>query len=79
MGIAVAVIAVILTLALVVWFVVQRKHPEAASGHSDRPADLTTSLFGPPNGRPAGPGAEDDGVPRAGDPAPGPSAESLGE
>lgn len=79
MGIVIAVIAVIVTLALVVWFVAQRKHPEAAASHSDRPADLSTSLFGATNDRPAGPGAEDDGVPERGEPAPGPSAESLGD
>ncbi|MCB1001817.1 MAG: hypothetical protein KDB40_21175 [Acidimicrobiales bacterium] len=78
----VVVLAVVATLGLLAVFVVWRRHPEAASGHAatsggwdDRGESF--GLHGDVSDRPAGPGAEADGVAGRGQPTPGPSAESL--
>jgi hypothetical protein len=61
----VVVVAVLVTLGLIAWFVANRHHPENAAGH---PGDVRAM----PD-RPAGPGAEADGVAGPGQPAPGPT------
>jgi hypothetical protein len=78
---AVIVIAAVSTAALLGWFVMNRKHPEAASGHRDpqREESSTDRHHSDVNDRPAGPGAEADGVAGRGQVAPGPSAEALDE
>ena len=77
MSTAVAIIAVIVVLALVGWFFAGRKHPENAALHAE-PDRVGSALYhGDVNDRPAGPGAEADGVAGRGQPAPGPSADSL--
>lgn len=78
----VVVLAVVATLALVAVFVGWRRHPEAASGHTTASGgrdehSASFSHHGDVFDRPAGPGAEADGVAGRGQPAPGPSAESL--
>jgi len=71
----IAVLGVVAVVVTVAAFMVTRKHPEnAADGAGERGG---TEFFGDVTDRPAGPGAEADGVPERGQPAPGPSAESL--
>jgi uncharacterized membrane protein YqiK len=77
MGIAVAVIAVIAVVGLVVWFAAARKHPENAALHDTGERHGSAEFHGDVNDRPAGPGAEADGVAGDGQPAPGPSAETF--
>jgi hypothetical protein len=77
MGIIVAVVAVIAVVALVVWFVAARKHPENAAVHDGADRSGSAQFHGDVNDRPAGPGAEADGVAGDGQPAPGPSAETF--
>lgn len=61
-----AVVGVLLTVAIIVVFVVIRKHPENAAGHSDTGtrADTTgrATQPGPVMERPAGPDAESQAV-----------------
>lgn len=77
MSTAIAVIAVVVVLALVAWFVTTRKHPEAASGHHEPDRVGSPLMHGDVDDRPAGPGAEDEYVSGDGDIGPGPSAENL--
>ena len=77
MSTAVAVIAVVVVLALLVWFVMTRQHPEAASSHQDPDRVGSPLMHGDPDDRPAGPGAEDEYVSGDGRIGPGPSAENL--
>lgn len=77
MAISVALALALFTVAVIVYFVASRQHPEGSASHVDDGVDDSTALFGGPHDRPAGPGAEDDGVAGRGAPAPGPSAESL--
>ena len=71
------VLAAVATVAVVVWFVLPTKHPEDAAGHEPTGRSVSGALHGDTNDRPAGPGAEADGVAGRGQPAPGPSADSL--
>lgn len=73
----VLVLCIAATAAVVVWFVVARKHPENAAGHHEPDRQGSARFFGHRTDRPGSPGAEADGVRRAGEPQPGPSAESL--
>jgi hypothetical protein len=64
------------------WFALGRRHPENAAGHTaasggwpERSHSL--SHQGDVFDRPAGPGAEADGVASRGQPVPGPSADAL--
>lgn len=51
----VALLAIVSTVALVAWFVLQRNRPEDAAEHSDLPASTTSEeLYGGAK-RPAGP------------------------
>jgi len=66
--------AVVVTSTIVLWFVIPRQHPENAAGHRKPERKASAKFFGDMNDRPAGPGAEADGVAAPGQPAPGPSA-----
>lgn len=79
MNMTIAVIAIVVTAMVIVAFVATRRHPETAATHGVADISESTALFGRAHDRPGGPGAESDGVPEAGAPAPGPSAESLGD
>jgi hypothetical protein len=57
-------------IAAVVWFVLNRKHPEGGASHDDPLAERSPD-DAVDQGRPAGPGAEADGVAGPGQPAPG--------
>lgn len=74
--IAIAVI-VAFAIAAIAAFAMARRHPENAASHGVEPVDESTEFFGRVNDRPAGPGAEADGVAAPGEPVPGPSAASL--
>jgi hypothetical protein len=78
----VVVLAVLATVVTLMWFVLGRHHPENAAGHTtasggwpERPRTLAHQ--GDVFDRPAGPGAEADGVAGRGQPVPGPSADAL--
>ena len=77
MGIAIAIIAAVAVVALIVWFATARKHPENAANHEQPDRHGSAAFHGDVNDRPAGPGAEADGVAGRGQPAPGPSAETF--
>lgn len=79
MRVAVIVIAIVVVVAVVAWFLTARQHPESAASHPEPERTGSAQFFGDTDDRPAGPGAEDDGVAAPGQPAPGPSAESGGE
>lgn len=72
----VIVVSLVLVAAVVLWFVLVRRHPENAAGHAEPARAGAAQFFGDVNDRPGSPGAEDDGVAAPGQPAPGPSAES---
>jgi hypothetical protein len=76
-NVIVVVVGVVAVAAFLVWLVARRNDPErAASGRE--PARTGSALHhGDVDDRPAGPGAEADGVAGPGEPAPGPSAESF--
>jgi hypothetical protein len=75
-NVVVIVVSVLLVAAFVVWLVVRRNDPERTASHAG-PARTGSALYhGDADDRPAGPGAEADGVAGPGQPAPGPSAES---
>jgi hypothetical protein len=71
------VVALVLVIATVGYFALARKHPEDAAGHRVEDPSESTNMYGNTDDRPAGPGAEADGVTDGGQIAPGPSAESL--
>jgi hypothetical protein len=68
--------SVVVTASVVLWFIFARQHPENAAGDRDPVRNSSAEFFGDTNDRPAGPGAEADGVAAPGQPAPGPSAEA---
>jgi hypothetical protein len=74
--VVIIIAAIVLTVAVVAWFLLARKHPESAAGHPEPPRTGSAQFFGDPDDRPGGPGAESDGVAAPGEPAPGPSAET---
>jgi hypothetical protein len=73
----VVIVVGFLAVAVVVgWFLFRRNEPEDAASH-EGPVRTGSALYhGDVNDRPAGPGAEADGVAGPGEPVPGPSAES---
>jgi type IV secretory pathway TraG/TraD family ATPase VirD4 len=79
MSTAIVIIAVVAVVALVVWFATSRKHPENAAMHEQPDRQGSALYHGDANDRPAGPGAEADGVAGRGQPAPGPSAETFNQ
>lgn len=66
--VALGVVAVLFTVA---WFMINRKHPESGASHSEPPRTESSMHDGEVQGRPAGPGAEADGVAGPGQPTPG--------
>jgi hypothetical protein len=72
----VIIVGIILVAAFVAWLVLRRNDPERAAGHDRAPRTGSDLFHGDPDDRPAGPGAEADGVAGPGQPAPGPTAES---
>jgi hypothetical protein len=72
----VIVVAGALVAAFLVWMVVRRNDPERAASHDDGTRTGSALYHGDTDDRPAGPGAEADGVAGPGEPVPGPSAES---
>jgi hypothetical protein len=69
-------IGVVLVAGFFTWLALRRNDPERAAGHSLAARTGSASFHGDPDDRPAGPGAEADGVAGPGEPAPGPTAES---
>lgn len=57
-------------IVAVVWFVLNKKHPESGASHAD-PLTESSPHDAVDQRRPAGPGAEADGVAGPGQPAPG--------
>ncbi len=76
-AIIVVVVAIAAVVAAVVWMLGTRKHPEDAASHHDELEDSNTARYHTGTERPAGPGAEADGVAGPGEPTPGPGAEST--
>jgi hypothetical protein len=74
----VVVIGSLAVIAFLLWMLLRRRDPEDSAGHPQPPRTGSAQFHGDPDDRPAGPGAEDDGVGAPGQPAPGPSAESPG-
>jgi hypothetical protein len=73
----VVIVVGIIAIALVVgWFLLRRNEPEDAASHEEPDRTGSALYHGDVNDRPAGPGAEADGVAGPGEPVPGPSAES---
>jgi len=77
-GLVFVIVAIAAVVAVVAWMLLVRKHPEDASRHSDEHPATTTARFHDGVDRPAGPGAEADGVAGPGEPTPGPGAEQRG-
>lgn len=72
MTVVLIVLALVAVVVVVAWFFLVRKHPETASGHLGPPRSGSALYHGDPDDRPAGPGAEADGVAGPGEPSPGP-------
>jgi hypothetical protein len=78
-GAAIVVVLGIAAAAVVVlWFLFRRNDPEHAASHPEPPRTGSAQYHGDVHDRPAGPGAEADGVAGPGEPVPGPSAEADG-
>lgn len=77
--IVVVVIGIVAVVAFVAWIALRRNDPEDAAGHPEPPRTGSAAMHGDVDDRPAGPGAEAEAVPRAGQPAPGPSAEGAAD
>ena len=70
------VVGIVAVAAVVGWFLFRRNDPEDAASHGDTDRSGSALYHGDPDDRPAGPGAEADGVAGPGEPVPGPSAEA---
>ena len=75
-AVIVVVVGIAAVVAVVGWFVLRRNEPENAASHREPDRAGSAQFFGDVNDRPAGPGAEADGVAGPGEPVPGPSAEA---
>jgi hypothetical protein len=76
-SVVVVVLGTLAVVGVVLWFLLKKKDPESAASHAE-PARTGSALHhGDVHDRPAGPGAEADGVAAPGSPAPGPSADGL--
>ena len=75
----VVVVGVVAVAAFLVWLIARRNDPERAASHAEPPRTGSALHHGDVDDRPAGPGAEADGVAGPGEPVPGSSAESLPE
>ena len=74
-GLVVVIVGIVGVIVVVGWFLLRRNEPEDAASHPE-PARTGSALYhGDDHDRPAGPGAEADGVAGPGEPVPGPSAE----
>ena len=60
-------------IAAVAWFMLNTKHPENAASHAEAPREDVAPREPADGSRPAGPGAEADGVAGPGQPTPGAS------
>jgi len=76
-GLAVIILSIAAVLVVVAWFLLQRKHPENAASHPEPPRTGSALHHGDVHDRPAGPGAEADGVAGPGEPIPGPPATTV--
>ena len=76
-NVIVVVIGVVAIAAFVAWVLLRRNDPEGAASHPEPPRTGSAAYHGDVDDRPAGPGAEADGVAGPGEPAPGPSAEAA--
>jgi hypothetical protein len=74
-AVIVIVIGIVATVAVVGWFFFRRNDPEDAATHAGSGRSGSAQHHGGVDDRPAGPGAEADGVADRGEPVPGPSAE----
>jgi hypothetical protein len=72
----VIVVGFIAVAVVVGWFLFRRSEPEDAASHEEPDRSGSALYHGDVNDRPAGPGAEADGVAGPGEPVSGPSAES---
>jgi len=75
-GLVFTIVGVVAVIAVVGWFVLHRKDPEDAASHPEPDRTGSALYHGDVDDRPAGPGAEADGVAGPGEPVPGPSAEA---
>jgi len=78
-NLVVVIVGVVAVVAVVGWFLFRRNDPEDAAGHPEPERTGSALYHGDVDDRPAGPGAEADGVAGAGEPVPGPSAETESE
>jgi hypothetical protein len=76
-SVVVVVVGTLAVVAVVAWFLFNKKSPESAASHAEPSRTGSALHHGDVHDRPAGPGAEADGVAAPGSPAPGPSAEGL--
>jgi hypothetical protein len=77
-NVVVIVLGVAAVAGFVGYLVLRRNDPERAASHEVDPQRTGSAQFhGDVDDRPAGPGAEADGVAGPGEPTPGPSAESA--
>jgi len=74
MAAIVIILAVVAVVAVVAWFALVRRHPENAAAHAGPSGE--TRYRGITNDRPAGPGAEAEGVRARGVIVPGPMPEA---
>jgi hypothetical protein len=74
MKILIAIVAGLVVVAVITYFVMAH-HPEEAASHHGPEREGSALFYGGTHDRPGGPGAEADGVAGDGQPAPGPSAE----
>jgi len=75
-AVLVVVLGIVAVIVVVAWFVLRRNEPEDAASHAEPPRTGSALYHGDVDDRPAGPGAEADGVAGPGEPVPGPSAEA---
>lgn len=66
------IVTLVAVVALIVWFVLVRRHPENAAGHAEATRTDSSQYYGDVDDRPAGPGAEAQGVAGPGEPIAGP-------
>lgn len=77
MTVVVIALSVVAAVGVVVWFLVNRKHPEDASRHEELGRSGSQEGVGAPEDHPGVVGAEADGVGRRGEPQIGPGPEGA--
>jgi hypothetical protein len=75
-GLVIVIVGIVAVVVVVGWFLVHRNDPEDAATHRQPDRAGSALYHGDVDDRPAGPGAEADGVAGPGEPVPGPSAEA---